>query len=194
MSDENAGSGQRYVLLGRSLTYRLSPFRPRNRSEPTWEVAHCNDVARQRPAPTAILGQCGLSDIPITLLPRQEADTRLATLQGKTARWDRQIPASPTDEGDDNGIRQHRALVLVQLMEALLIAADRPTAFQSCCRVGWRRSRLPIGSRTLAATPPALSHSSGPAPARARVVDAGDERTRRNGFPPARRDRDAGSG
>jgi hypothetical protein len=59
-------------------------------------------------------------------------------------------------------------------------------------RVG--RSRLPIGSRTLAATPPALSHSSGPAPARVRVVDAGGERIRRNGFPPTRRDCDEDGG
>jgi hypothetical protein len=124
MSDENAVSGRRYVLVGRSLTYRLSAFRPRNRSESTWDVAHCDSVAAQRPAPAAILGQCSLLGIPIALLPRQEADSRLATLQGKAARWDRQIAGSPADEGNDDALRQHRALVLVQLIEALLIAAE----------------------------------------------------------------------
>lgn len=123
MSDDNSSTGRRYVLVGRSLTYRLSAFTSRTRFEPTWEIALCENVAPQRPAPAAILGQNLLP--PIFLLRRQEAETRLATLQGKTARWDQQIAVSPpTGESDDDAFRRHSALVLIQLIEALLIAAE----------------------------------------------------------------------
>lgn len=125
MSDEQATGGRRYVLVGRTLTYRLTAFQPRSRSGSTWDIAYCDNVASQRPAPAAILGQSNLSDIPLELLPRQEADRRLATLQGKTARWDRRFTELPDDqEGDEDAVRQYRALVLVQLLEALLVAAE----------------------------------------------------------------------
>jgi hypothetical protein len=125
MFDEGAANGRRYVLVGHSLTYRLMAFQPRSRSGSTWDIAYCDMVAPQRPAPTAIIGQRDLSDTPLEVLPRQEADRRLTTLQGKTARWDRQIEVSPVDEiGAEDSVRQHRALVLIQFLEAVLIAAE----------------------------------------------------------------------
>lgn len=125
LADEVVLGGRRHVLLGRSLTYRLTAFQPRNRPDATWDIAFSDTVARQRPAPAAILAQRNLSDIPIEILPRREVDRRLPTLQGKTARWDRQIDEpQPDDDGDADAVRQYRALVLVQLLEALFIAAE----------------------------------------------------------------------
>ena len=77
MSDDNSSTGRRYVLVGRSLTYRLSAFRPRTRFEPTWEIAHCENVAAQRPAPAAILGQNLLP--PISLITRFASKSRIGT-------------------------------------------------------------------------------------------------------------------
>lgn len=125
LRDEDTQSGRRYLLAGRALTYRLTGFRPGNRPEPTWDVAFCESVARQRPPHVAIIGQRDLSDTPLEILPSREAQRRFATLQGKTARWDRQIADAPVeDEGYEDAMRRYRALVLLQLLEALLIAAE----------------------------------------------------------------------
>jgi hypothetical protein len=133
MADDAATDGRRYVLAGSNLTYRLSPFTPQGR-QPTWEVAHCDDYARQRPAASAILAQAQLSGTPIEVLTPYEARSRLPMLLGKAARWDRRC-AQSASAADDDLSRQHRAFVLLQLLEALLIAgAIWPVTVASCKR------------------------------------------------------------
>ena len=124
-SSDSPDSVQRYVLVGRTLIYRLTSFRPRNQTDGTWAVAFCDRVERQRPIPNAIIGQCDLTDIPIVVLPLVEANRRQATLRSRAARWDRQIDTSSATSGiDDHSEQQHRALVLVQILEALFVAAE----------------------------------------------------------------------
>ena len=124
-SSDSMDGGQRYVLVGRTLVYRLTGFRPRNQTERTWAVAFCDRLERQRPTPNAIVGQCDLSDIPIVVLPLIEANKRQGILRSRAARWDRQIENSSSTRGiDDYSDKQHRALVLVQILEALFVAAE----------------------------------------------------------------------
>ena len=59
------------------------------------------------------------------VLPLVEANRRQAILRSRAARWDRQIETSPTTSGiDEHSEQQHRALVLVQILEALFVAAE----------------------------------------------------------------------
>ena len=124
-SSETTDGGHRYVLVGRTLVYRLSSFRPRNQSEATWRLAYCDRASKRRPAPHAVVGQRDLSDVPIEVLPLVEANRRQASLRSRAARWDRQIVTSSSNLLiGEHGEQQHRALLLVQILEALLFASE----------------------------------------------------------------------
>ncbi|AMO93493.1 AAA domain protein [Collimonas fungivorans] len=113
----------RFLLAGRSLTYVLNPYRPQNRGESTWALAYCENTA-QRPSPREILGQQNISYSELELIPLSQVTKRFAALQGRTLHWDQQIVPKESQNSNDPAIRQYRGLLLLQLLETLVSAAD----------------------------------------------------------------------
>lgn len=117
-------AARRYLLIGRALVYRLAPYRhtgPGVRASPTWAIATCEGTTK-RPVAADIIGQKLLANGQIDIVKRSEMAARFPRLQGRTGNWDRQIQISE-DQGL-RGHRQYRALLLVQILEALHIASE----------------------------------------------------------------------
>ena len=124
VANENAETGRRYLLVGRDLIYRLQQYKQRELN-PTWDVAYCDRHENELPLQLAVIGEKTLSSNSLELLPLPETGRRFVHLQGKAARWERQIEAPPQkNQLDDRAERRYRGLVLVQLLEALRIAAE----------------------------------------------------------------------
>lgn len=113
----------RYLLAGRALTYVLNAYRPQSRGEPTWALAYCDGTALC-PVPQEILGQQDISYSELELIPLNQVTRRFAALQGRTLHWNQQIVRQTTANGNDPGVRQYRGLLLLQLLETLVSAAD----------------------------------------------------------------------
>ncbi|WP_174940866.1 AAA domain-containing protein [Burkholderia lata] len=112
----------RYLLLGRSLAYRLKPFRPKNAANSTWAVAYCEST-NQPPLENQILAITDLSRYRLEAHPMNSMASRFASIQGRGAFWDSLVtlPSDATDSND--AARQYRAIALLQVLETLLAAA-----------------------------------------------------------------------
>lgn len=123
-----AGEGtQRYLLLGRHLNYRLLPYRHigvRGRTEPTWNIAITDSSADSRPQAADILDFKVLPSESVEVISRNELNRRFVSLQGRTPRWDQQLGDASSEFDSADSLRQYRALLLVQTLEALLIASE----------------------------------------------------------------------
>lgn len=120
-------ANQRYLLIGTKLNYRLTAYRhigTRGRSEATWEFASTEGVSDSRPLQSDILRYKVLTGDHIEVLSRNEMNKRFAVMQGKTPRWDQQLGKPLSDLNSEGATRQYRALLLVQVLEALLIASE----------------------------------------------------------------------
>ena len=112
----------RYLLLGRSLAYRLKPFKPKNAANPTWAVAYCEST-NQPPLENQILSITDLSRYRLEAHPLSTMVSRFASIQGRGAFWD-SLVTLPSDAADSNdAARQYRAIALLQVLETLLAAA-----------------------------------------------------------------------
>jgi hypothetical protein len=121
----DGSDGFRLVVRGRHLHYRLREYvYPRSRTA-TWDFAYCDDVERNVPAASNILGSVVLEGSTIEILGTREAAERFGRLRGKLHSWEswrktfvaELAPISPEE-------RIYRAITLTQLLEALLAAAD----------------------------------------------------------------------
>ncbi|WP_233342952.1 AAA domain-containing protein [Burkholderia cepacia] len=116
------------VLAGNQITYRLQPFQPwqakKTGADPSWAIAYCSAISAERPAPISIVQQQSLSDRGIQVVSLDEATRRYPMLLGKTVQWDRVSNNTATEFLDSGARRQHRALLLLQILEALLTASD----------------------------------------------------------------------
>jgi hypothetical protein len=116
---------RRHLLIGRVLVYQLSAYRhqgPAGKAPPTWAIALCDGISKQRPVAADIIGQKRLANGSIDIVKLSEMGVRFPKLQGRTGHWDRQVQISE-DKGL-SGHRQYRALLLVQILEALHIASE----------------------------------------------------------------------
>jgi hypothetical protein len=113
----------RLVLQGRSLLYRLQEFRVGASS--SWEIAYSESVESQAPAPVNLVGQLALQPAALEVITLSEAHTRFPRVRGKVQSWDG-LAKSFEHDIDDSSPEDlvHRALVLLQLVEALYAAAD----------------------------------------------------------------------
>jgi len=121
----NAPETQKLVLAGSRLTYRLQAFQAwqrRGGATPSWAVAYCASIMPGRPAASAIVRQVNLADRGIQVMSLEEANRRFAVIQGRAPHWD-QLGEDPSEQ-TPIGSKQYRALVLLQVLEALTIAAD----------------------------------------------------------------------
>lgn len=115
----------RYSLQGRSLIYRLRPFQTgRKQTEASWALAYVEDVEKQRPVHVSINGQRQVHGSGIEIVPLSDARKRIASIQARAIRWDKLIEQSDASTESALVSRQHRALVLVQLLETLFSVAD----------------------------------------------------------------------
>lgn len=157
-------------LAGSRLTYRLQPFQPNPGrgavGTPSWAVAYCGGVASERPAAAAIAQQINLADRGIQVLPMEDVRRRYATLQGKAPLWDKLASAASAPQLAAGPSKPHRALLLLQVLEALITVADIwPVAIGGVEHVGDRiRLRLRVRvddererlSKALAVASPAI--------------------------------------
>lgn len=118
-------SDWRLVLRGRHLFYRLQEFRTPKSTTTSWEFAYCERVDEVAPAPINLLGQRMLEPESLEVMALREASERFPRLRGKLSSWDdlrrgfEQAIVPPSAEQT-----VHRALTLLQLLEALYAAAD----------------------------------------------------------------------
>ncbi|CAG9222227.1 AAA domain protein [Burkholderia gladioli] len=112
----------RYLLLGRLLTYRLKPFRPKNAVNPTWTVAYCEST-NQPPLESQIVAITDLSRYRLEAHPLNAMASRFASIQGRGAFWDHLV-SLPSDTANSNeAARQYRSIALLQVLETSLAAA-----------------------------------------------------------------------
>lgn len=117
----------RLVLRGKYLLYRLQEFRaPKTTAlSLSWDFAYCEGVDSNAPAPVNLLSQRRLQPESLEILGLREASDLFPRVRGKLMSWDEvrrdfgqiDIPLSPEET-------VHRALTLLQLLEAIYAAAD----------------------------------------------------------------------
>lgn len=115
----------RLVLRGKNLLYRLEEFRSQKGGELTWNYAYCQNTDRTAPAPANLIGSVVLEPASLQLLTLSEAYEQFPRTRGKLRSWDEwrehflreTTPPSPQQV-------THKALSLLQLLEALYAAAD----------------------------------------------------------------------
>lgn len=116
----------RMVLRGKNLIYRLQEFRShKSGSVPSWEFAYCERVDELAPAPVNVIGTRFLEAAALEVLMMSDASERYSRMRGKLLSWDEikagfeslNLPLSPEQVA-------HRALTLLQLLEALHAAAE----------------------------------------------------------------------
>lgn len=113
----------RLLLQGRSLLYRLQEFRTSAAS--SWEIAYSETDAPVAPAPVNVVGQLALQPATLEVIALSEAYTRFPRIRGKVQSWDelaKSFERDVTEFSPEDSV--HRALVLLQLIEALYAAAD----------------------------------------------------------------------
>lgn len=145
------GSVPQPRLVGANLTYILQPFRPSSgrRGGPagSWAIAYCSTVASERPAGSSIDQQISLSDRGIQVLSLEEIYNRFAVLQGKATSWDSLANTESIEEVAGKS-HAYRALLLLQVLEALFMVADIwPVTIHSADDVG-DQVRLRLTART----------------------------------------------
>lgn len=119
------GDDIRLVLRGKHLLYRLQEFRGFGHAQPTWEFAYCEAAENVAPASVAVAGQRLLLPSTIEVMPLATAYDRFPRLRGKLSSWEdlrREFEREQTPLSREQVV--HRALCLLQLLEALYAAAD----------------------------------------------------------------------
>lgn len=115
----------RLVLRGKHLLYRLQEFRAPKTTALSWDFAYCEGVDSTAPAPVNLLDQRRLEPESLEILGLREASDLFPRMRGKIMSWDEMrrdfeqinAPLSPEQT-------VHRALTLLQLLEAVFAAAD----------------------------------------------------------------------
>lgn len=113
----------RLMLQGRSLLYRLQEFRTSASS--SWEIAYSESDAPVAPAPVNVVGQLALQPATLEVIALSEAYARFPRIRGKVQSWDelaKSFERDITESSPEDSV--HRALVLLQLIEALYAASD----------------------------------------------------------------------
>jgi serine/threonine protein kinase len=114
----------RLILRGKYLMYRLQEYRYRN-NPPTWEFAYCEYSDKNSPVSSNILGQRQLNPSSIEILALNAANERFPRLRGKLSSWE-SLRKDFEEESQPLSREKaaHRALSLLQLIEALYASAD----------------------------------------------------------------------
>lgn len=115
----------RLVLRGKNLLYRLQEFRAPKTTALSWDFAYCEGVDPNAPAPVNLLDQRRLQPESLEILGLRDASDLFPRVRGKLMSWDEMrrdfgqinAPLSPEQTA-------HRALTLLQLLEAVYAAAD----------------------------------------------------------------------
>ena len=120
------GEATRYMLFGRDLSYRLSPFRAAgNTGEETWEFASCERSDRSRPPGGMIRGSVRLDTAKLDLHVSSEAGRAFARRRGRVSHWaDLIAKSTPAAEARTPRDRVHRALALLLVLEMAYAVAD----------------------------------------------------------------------
>lgn len=120
------GGNYAYRLIGRDLTYDIEPFLHTRTREESWWVGRCRNASRKRPPHALIDEEISLERWTIEFTTIPEADRTFGAYQGRTVRWDQLFPTPPLDDQVDGALteRTFDALLLVQIVEALALAAD----------------------------------------------------------------------
>lgn len=121
-----AGDPYRYRLIGRELTYDIEPFINSRSREESWFVARCRSASRERPPFATIDAEIPLDRWTIEFTTIPDADRTFGSYQGRTVRWDQLFPEPPAPDTAEaeRTRRTFDALLLVQIVEALVLAAD----------------------------------------------------------------------
>ncbi|BBN90132.1 AAA domain-containing protein [Azospira sp. I09] len=121
----DASNEFRLVLRGKHLLYRLQEFRAPKTMALSWDFAYCEAVDANAPAPVNLLDQRRLQPESLEILGLRDASDLFPRVRGKLMSWDEmrsdfgQINAPLSSEQT-----AHRALTLLQLLEAVYAAAD----------------------------------------------------------------------
>ena len=121
----DASNEFRLVLRGKNLLYRLEQFRAPRTMALSWDFAYCEGADSNAPAPVNLLDQRRLQPESLEILGLRDASDLFPRIRGKLMSWEEMrrdfeeinAPLSPEDMA-------HRALTLLQLLEAIYAAAD----------------------------------------------------------------------
>lgn len=115
----------RLLLRGKHLFYRLQEFKAPNAGTTSWEFAYCERVDDIPPAPINVVGQQLLEPASLEVMAHGQAREKFPRLRGKLSSWDNlKQRIEQTSAPLSREQIAHRALTLLQLLEALYAAAD----------------------------------------------------------------------
>lgn len=116
----------RMVLRGKNLIYRLQEFRSyKSGSVASWEFAYCERVDELAPAPVNVIGTRTLEPATLEVLLMSDATERYSRMRGKLLSWgDLKAGFENFNLPLTSEQVAHRALTLLQLLEALHAAAE----------------------------------------------------------------------
>lgn len=120
------GQATRYMLFGRDLSYRLSPFRAGGSTDAeTWEFASCERADRSRPPGGLIKGSTRLDAARLDLHVANEAARAFSRKRGRVSHWADLIGKStPATEARTPSDRVHQAFALLLVLEMAYAVAD----------------------------------------------------------------------
>jgi hypothetical protein len=116
----------RHALLGRSLTYRLAPYRQQGTTDAgTWEFAYCDRADVEAPIPAIVIGDTMIDSAALDVVRHREAGQSFPRRRGKVQRWEeyqrrtvqRELRKSDLD-------RMHQSFALLFVLEMAYAAAD----------------------------------------------------------------------
>lgn len=119
------GDGLRFMLRGRNLHYSLQEFRPQKGGNTTWEFAYCEGAEKLAPAQPHIIGYSVLEPSSLEILSLRSAYDQFPRARGKLRSWEewkREFLAEAAPQSPQQ--ITHKALTLLQLLEALYAAAN----------------------------------------------------------------------
>ena len=116
----------RYSLMGRHLTYRITPFRQPGTSEMAdWEFAGCERADMEPPDPWVIRGSFMLDPAMFDIVARTEAARSFPRRRGRVQRWDEYLSrAMPAEARKTDLDSIHQAFALLLVLEMAYAAAD----------------------------------------------------------------------
>jgi hypothetical protein len=117
---------RRIALLGRFLTYTLSPYlQPGSTAAADWEFAICERADLGRPPPAALDGHEILDPETLDLGIITDAYKSFPRRRSRVARWDERIRAiEPKETRKTELDRKHQAFALLSVLEMAFAAAD----------------------------------------------------------------------
>ncbi|MCP4563850.1 MAG: hypothetical protein GY873_31190 [Bosea sp.] len=120
------GGSARYALFGRSLNYRLTPYRrPNSPDAPNWEFAYSERVDLDPPAKALVIGETLINTASLEIIRSTDAAQSFPRRRGRVQHWEEYIDRTVEKVSKiTDTARMHQSFALLLILEMAYAAAD----------------------------------------------------------------------